>query len=85
MIFMYHVFYCCQYTVTLGINCGLVQSFCKLFLTTHDIVIRKANVFTPKPVKCCKGILVVQGLEGEDDAAISLLSDTTAKLTSAVR
>ena len=28
---------------------------------------------------------VFQGLEGEDEEAISMLSDTTAKLTSAVR
>jgi len=34
---------------------------------------------------CCVIVITVQGLEGEDDAAISILSDTTAKLTSAVR
>ena len=30
-------------------------------------------------------LFVVQGLEGEDEGAISMLSDNTAKLTSAVR
>jgi len=29
--------------------------------------------------------VVVQGLEGEDDSAIGMLSDHTAKITSAVR
>lgn len=34
---------------------------------------------------CVYICVCVQGLEGEDDGAISMLSDTTAKLTSAVR
>lgn len=33
----------------------------------------------------CSLCVCLQGLEGEDEGAISMLSDNTAKLTSAVR
>ena len=48
-----------------------MENWCECFISAHDSQL----LF----------FLFLQGLEGEDDGAISMMSDNTAKLTSAVR